>query len=111
MEHTLLDHYQTIEHTSQKMLEAAQADDWDQVVRLESICTVLIAGLRRQLLANPLAPEDRAEKARILLRILQTDAAIRALAEPWLNALPAWMDQSREPTIDAARERIREVMA
>jgi flagellar protein FliT len=92
----MLDHYRTIEHTSQKMLEAAQADDWDQVVRLESICTVLIAGLRRQLLSTPLAPEDRPEKQRIMLRILQRDAEIRLLAEPWLNELPAWLGQASE---------------
>jgi flagellar protein FliT len=92
----MLDHYRTIEHTSQKMLGAAQADDWDQVVRLESICTVLIAGLRRQLLSTPLATEDRSEKQRILQRILQRDAEIRLLAEPWLKELPAWVGQASE---------------
>jgi flagellar protein FliT len=88
----MLDHYRTIEHTSLKMLEAAQANDWDQVVRLESICTVLIAGLRRQLLITPLAPEDRPEKQRLMQRILQRDAEIRLLADPWLSEMPSWMD-------------------
>jgi flagellar protein FliT len=94
----MLDHYRTIEHTSQKMLEAAQTHDWDQVVRLESICTVLIAGLRRQLLITPLAPEDRPEKQRLMRRILQRDAEIRLLAEPWLQELPSWMDSSSDHT-------------
>lgn len=102
MELPLLDHYRTIEHTSQKMLEAAQADDWDQVVRLESVCTVLIAGLRRQLLVTPLAPQDQAEKQRILQHILQRDADIRALADPWLQALPSWLEQRREATLSMA---------
>lgn len=92
----MLDHYRTIEHTSQKMLEAAQSDDWDQVVRLESICTVLIAGLRRQLLATPLAPEDHAEKLRIMKRILVRDAQIRALADPWVDQLPCWLEERVE---------------
>lgn len=73
MELPLLDHYRTIEHTSQKMLEAAQADDWDQ-----------------------------AEKQRILQHILQRDADIRALADPWLQALPSWLEQRREATLSMA---------
>jgi flagellar protein FliT len=96
MEHPLLEHYRTIERTSQKMLEAAQADDWDQVVRLESICTVLIAGLRRQLLSTPLEPQDQAEKRLIMQRILQRDADIRVLAEPWLEEPPCWREQRSE---------------
>jgi len=90
----VLQHYRLIEQTSQKMLEAAQADDWDQVVRLESICTVLIAGLRRELRTNPLSPQDQAEKFRIMKRILQRDAEIRLLSEPWLSDVPSWMDTS-----------------
>jgi flagellar protein FliT len=31
---TLLDYYQAIENTSSQMLQAAEADDWDEVVRL-----------------------------------------------------------------------------
>ena len=46
MEPTLLDYYKAIENASQKMLEAAQTENWDQVVRLESTCAVLIAQLR-----------------------------------------------------------------
>ena len=99
MELTLLDHYLTIEHTSQKMLEAAQADDWDQVIRLESICTVLIAGLRRQLRSTPLAPEHQAQKALIMQRILRRDAQIRDLAEPWLSDRPAWMQPASEAAL------------
>jgi flagellar protein FliT len=90
----VLEHYQIIEQTSQKMLEAAQADDWDQLVRLESICTVLIAGLRRELRSTPLSPQDQAQKIRIMKRILQRDAEIRVLAEPWLSDVPSWMDAS-----------------
>ena len=76
------------------MLEAAQADDWDQVGRLESICTVLIAGLRRERRNTALSPQDEGEKSRLMKRILLRDAAIRVLAEPWLSELPCWMDAS-----------------
>ena len=32
MEHTLLDYYRAIDDASQKMLQAAQSENWDQVV-------------------------------------------------------------------------------
>jgi len=34
---TLLDYYKAIEGASRQMLEAAQQEDWDQVVRLEGL--------------------------------------------------------------------------
>ena len=43
----LLDYYQAIERTSQAMLDAAQTQDWDEMVRLESACAVLIAQIGR----------------------------------------------------------------
>ncbi|WP_439112959.1 flagellar protein FliT [Hydrogenophaga sp.] len=92
MEPTLLDYYKAIENASQKMLEAAQTENWDQVVRLESTCAVLIAQLRGKARTLQLAPEERPEKVRIMQRILRTDAEIRNLAEPWLNDLALLMD-------------------
>lgn len=92
MEPTLLDYYKAIENASQKMLEAAQTENWDQVVRLESTCAVLIAQLRGKARTLHLAPEERTEKVRIMQRILRTDAEIRNLAEPWLNDLALLMD-------------------
>ena len=92
MEPTLLDYYKAIENASQKMLEAAQTENWDQVVRLESTCAVLIAQLRGKAGTLQLAPEERIEKVRIMQRILRTDAEIRNLAEPWLNDLALLMD-------------------
>jgi len=92
MDHSLLDYYKAIENASQKMLEAAQTENWDQVVRLEGACAVLIAQLRSKSRSIELAPEERTEKVRIMQRILRTDAEIRCLAEPWLNDLEQLMD-------------------
>ncbi|MEZ5644574.1 MAG: flagellar protein FliT [Burkholderiaceae bacterium] len=92
MEHTLLDYYKAIENASQKMLAAAQAENWDQVVKLEGACAVLIAQLRARSRTDQLQPEERKEKTRIMQRILRTDAEIRCLAEPWLNDLEQLMD-------------------
>jgi flagellar protein FliT len=94
MEHHLLDYYKAIEKTSRQMLEAAQTENWDQVVRLEGACAVLIAQLRYKSKTDELGPEERKEKTRIMQRILRTDAEIRCLAEPWLNDLPQLFDKS-----------------
>jgi flagellar protein FliT len=94
MEHGLLDYYKAIENTSRQMLEAAQTENWDQVVRLESACAVLIAQLRHKSKNSELAPDERREKVKIMQRILRTDAEIRCLAEPWLNDLAQIFDKS-----------------
>jgi flagellar protein FliT len=84
-QHTLLDYYKAIESASQQMLVAAQMENWDQVVQLESTCAVLIEQLRGKARTKKLSSEERREKLRIMQRILHTDAEIRLLAEPWLN--------------------------
>ncbi|NIM41981.1 MAG: flagellar protein FliT [Hydrogenophaga sp.] len=93
-QHGLIDYYKAIERTSDQMLAAAQAEDWDRVVRLEGACAVLIAQLRFKSRDADLAPDERKEKARIMQRILRTDAEIRCLAEPWLADLAQIIDRS-----------------
>ncbi len=90
-QHSLLDYYKAIEHASQQMLNAAQSENWDQVVRLESTCAVLIAQLRGKARTNKLSSDERREKLRIMQRILRTDAEIRLLAEPWLSDIELLM--------------------
>jgi flagellar protein FliT len=84
MSQILIDFYKAIENSSAKMLDAARSEDWDQVVRFEGACAVLIEQLRDRATSEQLAPEQRVEKTRIMQRILNNDAQIRYLAEPWL---------------------------
>ena len=84
MQQDLIDYYKAIEDSSRKMLEAAQAKDWDGMVRYESACAVLIEQLRFQGEQQELLPEHRKEKTVIMQRILRNDAQIRTLVEPWL---------------------------
>lgn len=84
MPQSLLDYYLAIEQMSQRMLEAAEGADWDAVARHESACAILIEQLRDLGRSQELLPEQRKDKARIMQRILQNDAQIRNLAEPWL---------------------------
>lgn len=84
MAQILIDYYKAIEDSSRQMLNAAKEEDWDQVVRFEGACAVLIEQLRSKARSEELLPEHRSEKMRIMQRILQNDAQIRYLAEPWL---------------------------
>ena len=84
MSSVLIDYYKAIEDSSRKMLEAAQAKDWDGVVRYEGTCAVLIEELRFKSQEHDLLPEHRKGKTVIMQRILRNDAKIRCLAEPWM---------------------------
>lgn len=85
MSRMLIDYYRSIEASSLQMLEAARAADWDEVVRCESECAVLIELLRAKGHVLELAPNERKEKIHIMQRILNNDAQIRVLAEPWIE--------------------------
>jgi flagellar protein FliT len=83
----LLNYYEAIEHASQEMVDAAKAGDWDKVMRLEGACAVLIAQLKHATIEHPLHAEEVMLKGRIMQRILQNDAAIRTLADPWIDEM------------------------
>ena len=101
MDPQLLSYYEAIERASADMLAAARAGDWDEVVRLEGACVLLITQLKHAADdAPPGLPESRGDgaaldaaleasktKSRIMQRILVNDAEIRQLAEPWLQTL------------------------
>jgi flagellar protein FliT len=82
----LLNYYEAIEQASQDMLEAARTGNWDQVVKLEGACALLISQLKNAA-QQPLGVEEAQLKSRIMQRILVNDAEIRHLAEPWLEQL------------------------
>jgi flagellar protein FliT len=83
----LLQFYEAIERASADMLEAARTGNWDQVVKLEGACAVLISQLKHAAAQASLGPEEAELKSRIMQRILLNDAEIRVLAEPWLEDL------------------------
>ena len=80
-------YYEAIERASADMLSAARAGDWDQVVKLEGACVLLISQLKQAARASPMDNETARAKSRIMQRILINDAEIRHLAEPWLAAI------------------------
>ena len=115
MDSQLLSYYEAIERASAEMLSAARAGNWDEVVKLEGACVLLISQLKHAAQepedearrpfsrvhpqahrqthpqTHPQTQESASEvaklKSRIMQRILVNDAEIRHLAEPWLQDL------------------------
>ncbi|MCB1997129.1 MAG: flagellar protein FliT [Burkholderiaceae bacterium] len=96
MDTRLLSYYEAIEQASADMLNAAKAGDWDQVVKLEGACVLLISQLKHAARNAPLDAEAAKAKSRIMQRILVNDAEIRHLAEPWLQDLDDMMAGKRQ---------------
>jgi flagellar protein FliT len=91
LDRRLLGYYEALERASNDMLAAARAADWDQVVKLEGACVLLIAQLKHAANEQSLAAAEAKHKSRIMQRILVNDAEIRTLAEPWLDELDEMM--------------------
>lgn len=105
MDPQLLNYYEAIERASADMLNAARAGNWDEVVKLEGACVLLISQLKHAAQEpKPAAVDNTAEaaaieaskmKSRIMQRILVNDAEIRQLAEPWLQRLDEALEGRR----------------
>ncbi len=87
----LLSYYEAIEQASADMLNAARTGNWDEVVKLEGACVLLISQLKHAASQQQLGAEESQLKSRIMQRILLNDAEIRHLAEPWLEDLDQLM--------------------
>ena len=87
----LISYYEAIEQASADMLQSARAGDWDEVVKLEGACALLISQLKHAASDQALSADEAPLKARIMQRILVNDAEIRHLAEPWLGDLEHMM--------------------
>lgn len=105
MDPQLLNYYEAIERASADMLDAARDGNWDEVVKLEGACVLLISQLKHAAQEpKPAAVDTAAEaaaaeaaklKSRIMQRILVNDAEIRQLAEPWLQTLDEALEGRR----------------
>ena len=92
----LLSFYEAIEQASADMLNAARNGHWDEVVKLEGACALLIAQLKSTAVGQPLPTDEAQLKSRIMQRILVNDAEIRQLAEPWLDDIGTLLTHTRQ---------------
>ena len=98
MNNGLLGYYEAIERASADMLMAARDGKWDEVVKLEGACVLLISQLKNAARKEALDADSSKVKSRIMQRILVNDAEIRQLAEPWLHELDELLAGKR-PTL------------
>jgi flagellar protein FliT len=102
MDPQLISYYEAIERASADMLNAARAGRWDDVVKLEGACVLLISQLKHAAqepaegAGKAQAQETARIKSRIMQRILVNDAEIRHLAEPWLQDLEDTLSGRRQ---------------
>lgn len=106
---TQLTLYKEISHLSQRMVNAARANDWDSLVELEHH----VAALRDKLIATDvslaLSTPDLQHKQSLIQQILEDDAEIRRHTEPWMERMHQFLDtpsaqhtpptRRRKPTI------------
>jgi len=88
---------------SNRMVEAARANDWDSLIDLEQA----VAGLRETLTqeaGNASAnPREVAIKRAMIQRILKDDAEVRRHTEPWMEHVRRFLSgDSRKRQVDRA---------
>jgi flagellar protein FliT len=80
---------------SARMVEAAQAHDWDKLIHLEKS----VAALRQTLQADDdnasLTTAEAEIKHALIQRILDDDAEIRRHTEPWMERLRRFLGGAR----------------
>ena len=89
-----IDIYQEMSALSARMVEAAQAQDWDSLVTLETS----VSALRNTLMADDdsanLTAAERTLKAALIQRILDDDAEVRCHTEPWMEHVRKYLGDS-----------------
>lgn len=97
-----IDLYQQMHILSTRMVEAARANDWDQLIDLERN----VAALRDALMAEDnetLAPEEIKLKRNLIQSILQDDAEVRRHTEPWMEQVRRFLGgDARKRQVDQA---------
>jgi len=99
MNTTLIDYYEAIERASTDMLDAARRGHWNEVVKIEGACVVLIAKLREASKGTALDAQQLRRKSSIMQRILSNDAQIRHLVEPCLDDIDRFMVGAERQTL------------
>ncbi|SFD90514.1 flagellar protein FliT [Nitrosomonas sp. Nm166] len=79
--------YKAILTTTGKMLIAAQNNEWDELISLEQECRRLAEILTKEDPEPILDKELLQKKVKIIHQILNDDAQIRAITEPWMMRL------------------------
>lgn len=88
--------YGAILATTRKMLVAAKNNEWDELVSLEQECRQLTKALTKEELVTILDKELLQKKVSIIHQILDDDAQIRAITEPWMSRLQEMLNANKQ---------------
>jgi flagellar protein FliT len=83
----ILSVYQRIAELTEQMLAAARGSDWDTLLHLEHECRALFAQLSDGEDERVRDANFQRRKANLIRGVLDDDAQIRLLVEPWLAHL------------------------
>jgi flagellar protein FliT len=90
----LMSIYENVANITDQMLRAAQASNWDLLVKLEASCSAQTQAIKENTEQVQLASADRENKIRIIKKILSDDAQIRDLVHPRMKHISDLMRTS-----------------
>jgi flagellar protein FliT len=95
--------YQEMSALSARMVEAARANDWDNLIALEKSVVALRLSLANDEDNNRLSPDELELKRTLIQRILDDDAEIRRHTEPWMEQVRQFLGgNSRRKQVESA---------
>lgn len=86
--------YEAVSDLTGQMLAAAQSNDWDHLVELESHCSSRVQTLKDGEPAALLSGAVRSRKIELIHKILAHDREIRNLATPWMAQLATMINST-----------------
>ncbi len=92
----IIEVYESIQALTRNMLQAALDSNWDELAALEIKCRAMIERLIAAEPHDPLNPAQQQRKIEIIRQVLEDDAAIRNLTEPWLAQLQHFLGSATQ---------------
>lgn len=86
--------YQEMSALSARMVAAAEAQEWDNLVTLEASVSALRSTLMAEDDGADLTPGELNLKAALIQGILQNDAEVRCHTEPWMEHVRKYLGDS-----------------
>lgn len=95
--------YQEMSALSARMVEAARANDWDNLIALEKSVVALRLSLAADDDNSRLTSDEIETKRALIQRILDNDAEIRRHTEPWMEQVRQFLGgNSRRKQVESA---------
>jgi flagellar protein FliT len=83
----LIKEFEAIWRLTQKMREAANQGEWDQLIELEQTRAALTDALMKQDGEGKWGREEQVQKDELIRKILAADDEIKSLTESWMGEL------------------------